>query len=156
VVALRETDVGQCPDGESLDPLARQGPLSRLSRIRYAWTWRGRNAREGQVSILDGTTSLTGILKNGQVILDKQADWPEGCRVVVVRESAVPLLGMVEDEQGDDPESIARWIAAFDAIPPLEMTPEEEAEWQAAREANKAYEVATFDERAKRIEALFP
>ena len=108
------------------------------------------------MSIFDGTTSLTGILKNGQVILDKQAEWPEGCRVVVVRESAVPFLGMVEDEQGDDPESIARWIAAFDAIPPLEMTPEEEAEWQAAREANKAYEVATFDERAKRIEALFP
>ena len=108
------------------------------------------------MSIFDGATTLTGILKNGRVILDGQADWPEGCRVVVIREPAVQVLGLAEEEQGDDPESIARWIAAFDAIPPLEMTPEEEADWRAAREANKAYEIATFDERAKRIEALFP
>ena len=108
------------------------------------------------MSIFDSATTLTGILKNGQVILDGQADWPEGCRVVVIRESAVQFPGLIDDEQGDDPESIARWIAAFDAIPPLEMTPEEEADWRAAREANKAYEIATFDERAKRIEALFP
>jgi hypothetical protein len=25
--------------------------------------------------------------------------------------------------------TIARWIKEFDAIPPLEMTPEEEAQW---------------------------
>jgi len=40
-----------------------------------------------------------------------------------------------DDNQGDDPESIVRWIAAVDAIPPLEMTAAEEAEWQAARQA---------------------
>jgi hypothetical protein len=36
------------------------------------------------------------------------------------------------------------------------MTSQEEADWQAAREAIKIYEIAAFDERAKRIEALFP
>ncbi len=108
------------------------------------------------MSIFDSATTLTGILKEGRIILNEQADWPEGCRVVVIRETAVPTLGLAEDEQGDNPESIARWIAAFDAIPPLEMTPEEEVAWRAAREANKAYEMATFDERARRIEALFP
>jgi hypothetical protein len=108
------------------------------------------------VSILDGATTLTGILKDGRIILDGQADWPEGCRVVVIREPVAEIPGLPEDEQGDDPESIARWIAAFDAIPPLEMTPEEEADWRATSEANKAYEIATFDARAKRIEALFP
>jgi hypothetical protein len=108
------------------------------------------------MSIFDEATTLTGILKEGRIILDEQADWPEGCRVVVIREPAAQVLGLAEEEQGDDPESIARWIAAFDAIPPLAMTPEEEADWRAAREANKAYEIATFDERAKRIEALFP
>jgi hypothetical protein len=102
------------------------------------------------------TTALAGTLRNGRVILDGQTDWPEGCRVVVIREPAVTVLGLAEDEQGDDPESIARWIAAFDAIPPLAMTPEEEADWRAARKASKAYEIATFDERAKRIETLSP
>ena len=35
--------------------------------------------------------------------------------------------GTVGDEQSDDPQAVARWVAAFDAIPPLQMTPEEEA-----------------------------
>ena len=108
------------------------------------------------MSAIEGTTTLTGTWKNGQVILDGPADWPEGCRVVVIRESVPDFLGRTGDEQADDPESIARWIAAFDAIPPLEMTPEDEAEWQAAREAQKAYEIANFEEHARRIEALFP
>ncbi len=66
------------------------------------------------------------------------------------------LLVTTGDEQADDPESIARWIAAFDAIPPLEMTAGEEAEWRAAREAQKAFEMAKFEEHGRRIEALFP
>jgi hypothetical protein len=101
-------------------------------------------------------TTLTGILKNGQVILDGPANWPEGCRVVVVREYVPDLVETAGDEQADDPVSIAQWIATFDAIPPLEMTPEEEAEWNAARAAQKAFEIANFEERARRIEALFP
>ncbi len=39
---------------------------------------------------------------------------------------------MTEEEQSNDPEAIARWLAAFDAIPPWQMTAAEEAEWQAA------------------------
>jgi hypothetical protein len=108
------------------------------------------------MSAPEGTSTLTGVWKNGQVVLDGPADWPEGCRVVVIPQSPPEVLGTTGDEQADDPESIARWIAAFDAIPPVEMTPEEEAEWRAAREAQKAYEIARFEERARRIEALFP
>ncbi len=108
------------------------------------------------MSASDGTTTLTGTWKNGQVVLDGQADWPEGCRVVVTRECAPDFLVTTGDEQADDPESIARWLAAFDAIPPLEMTAEEEAEWRAAREAQKAFEIARFEEHGRRIEALFP
>jgi hypothetical protein len=61
---------------------------------------------------------------------------------------------MSEDEEADDPESIARWIAAFDAIPPLNMTPEEEAEWQAARKAQKEFEKAAFYERADKLRRI--
>jgi hypothetical protein len=76
----------------------------------------------------DETTTLTGTWKNGQVVLDGQADWPEGCCVVVTRECTPDFLVTTGDEQADDPESIARWMAAFDTIPPLEMTLEEVAE----------------------------
>jgi len=74
--------------------------------------------------------------------------------VVVIPECAPDLLVTTGDEQADDPESIARWLAAFDAIPPLEMTPDEEAEWRAAREAQRAFEIANFEENIRRIEAL--
>ncbi|MDB5308134.1 MAG: hypothetical protein JWO38_2336 [Gemmataceae bacterium] len=45
-------------------------------------------------------------------------------------------LGTVGDEQSDEPEAVARWLAAFDAIPPATMTPDEIAAWQAARAAH--------------------
>ena len=48
---------------------------------------------------------------------------------------------MTEEEQGDDPESIARWIAEFDAIPPLQMTPEEGADMNAWRAKVKAFNI---------------
>ena len=108
------------------------------------------------MSTREGKATLAGTWKNGQIVLDGPADWPDGCRVVVIPESVPDFLGTTGDEQADDPESLARWLAAFDAIPPLKMTPEEEAEWQAARQAQKASELASFEEHARRIEALFP
>jgi hypothetical protein len=60
-----------------------------------------------------------------------------------------------DDNQADDPESIARWIAAVDAIPPLEMTAEEEAEWKAARKAQGDLEKATFNARADELRRMF-
>jgi len=86
---------------------------------------------------------IKGTVENGQITLSEPLTWPDGTEV---RIRAIPpaseangedeeTVGMSEDEQADDPESIARWVAAFDAIPPLSMTPEEEGEWQAARKA---------------------
>jgi len=45
--------------------------------------------------------------------LEGHADWPEGSRLVVAQE---PLADDDENDE-DDPESIARWIAEVDAIP---------------------------------------
>ena len=88
--------------------------------------------------------------KNGQVVLEAPAHWPEGRRLVVA-EDPVPD----DDNQADDPESIARWIAEFDAIPPLEMSAAEEAEWQAARQAQRDLEKSTFNERADKLREMF-
>jgi hypothetical protein len=100
-------------------------------------------------------TAVEGTYKNGQVLIDPPADWPEECRVRIEPIDVTEDDGGLGDEQRDDPESLARWLAAFDAIPRLEMTPEEEAAWQAARESQKEYEKAQFEERAKRIEGSF-
>lgn len=53
--------------------------------------------------------------------------------------------GTGEDEQPNDPESIARWLAEFDAIPPLQMTPNEEAAWQASRATRKQLDDDAFE-----------
>lgn len=95
--------------------------------------------------------AVHGTYKNGQILLDSNTDWPDGCRVLVE-----PLNSVCGSEQGDDPASIARWIAEFDSIPPLQLTLEEEAEWNAARQAQKEFETATFEGRSRRLNALFP
>ena len=107
--------------------------------------------------------AITGTVKNGQVILSEPLRWPDGSEVRVELVEAPAdrdspngaEIDMSEVEQGDDPESIARWIAEFEAIPPLEMTPEEEAEWQAARQAQKEFEKATFHERAEQLRRMW-
>jgi len=102
---------------------------------------------------------ITGIVKDGQISLPHPVGWPDGTPVEV--KPVLPEardngdLGMSEAEQGDDPESIARWIAEFDAIPPLQMTPEEEAAWQAARKAQRELEKASFNERAEQLRRLW-
>jgi hypothetical protein len=72
--------------------------------------------------------AIKGTYKGGTVILDQPANWPEGSRVRVEPDPTLNFIGMPEEQQGDDPESIRRWLEAFDAIPPLQMTPEEVSE----------------------------
>jgi hypothetical protein len=95
-------------------------------------------------------SAIKATWNDGQVVLESPADWPDGRRLIVVEDPAPN-----DDIQADDPESIARWIAEFDAIPPLEMTAEEEAEWQAARKAQRDFEKATFNERADKLREMF-
>jgi hypothetical protein len=59
--------------------------------------------------------------------------------------------GTAGDPQSDDPEAVARWIAEFDAIPPLRMTPAEEAAWRAARETQKHADVARVEGLARSL-----
>ncbi len=92
---------------------------------------------------------------NGQFVPDEAVDWPEGKRVIIAPADSALLTEVTDDEPADDPESIARWIAEFDAIPPLQMTAEEEADWQAAQEAQKEFEKATFFERAENLRRMY-
>jgi hypothetical protein len=77
--------------------------------------------------------------KNGQVVLEGTPPWPEGRQLVIVEAVPTDIEFMTEDEQGDDPESIQRWIDEFRAIPPLPMAAEEEAEMLAWRQKMKEY-----------------
>jgi hypothetical protein len=80
--------------------------------------------------------------KNGQVVFDGPVSWSEGSRLVVRVEGPAEMEFMTEEEQGDDPESIRRWIDELRAIPALPMTPEQEAELLAWRQKVKEFNVA--------------
>lgn len=75
-------------------------------------------------------TKIRGRYMNGQVILEgPPPDWEEGLAVdIQPHRNGVSEEDDI-DEPVETPEEIEAWIAAMDAIPPLKMTPEEEAEF---------------------------
>jgi hypothetical protein len=101
-------------------------------------------------------TAIKATWKNGQIVPDGTVDWPEGCRLIIEPVAEEATLGIREEDWPETPEGIARHMALMDQIEPLIMTPEEEAEWRAALKAQKDFDKANFEERAKRIEGLFP
>ena len=99
-------------------------------------------------------SEIGGIFRNGHVELDASVDWPEGERVRVVLESngaksdrsgipaADAVWGMDEADYQDTPAFRSKLVAQMDSFAPVELTPEEEAEWQAARQWIKDYTIA--------------
>ena len=72
---------------------------------------------------------------NGQIVPAEPVDWPEGSELRV--EPVVPKIqkiGLTEEESGDDPESIAAWIAAVEKIEPLIWADGELEEYERYRE----------------------
>jgi hypothetical protein len=102
------------------------------------------------MSTTQGTSTLTGVWKNGQIVLDGLADWPEGCRVIV--EPIADQLGITEEEWPRTPEAMASWLEWFDSVEPIEMTAEDEAGWQDWRQKVKDYTIAKMNEQ---VEGLF-
>jgi hypothetical protein len=93
---------------------------------------------------------VEGVVKEGKIVLDSLPNWPEGSRVIVRplqrgdangTKGERLLRGMTEDEQGDDPESIAKWLAEYDALEPLRISAEEEADLNAWRKKMREYNV---------------
>jgi hypothetical protein len=92
-------------------------------------------------------SAIRGTIQDGKVVFDVPPGWPEGKEVFVVdpdpaKSTAVPPVPMMTDEdQGDDPESIARWLAAFDAIPVAASSPLDDPAVVAWREAMRRHNI---------------
>jgi hypothetical protein len=81
---------------------------------------------------------LTGVFKNGSIQLDHPpAEWDEGERVTIHTFPTDRIVGMTEEEQGDDPASIERWMEWNRSVLVLEMSPEVEADMLAWRKKVK-------------------
>ena len=100
-------------------------------------------------------STIRGTIQDGQVVFSTPPEWPNGAEVDVELVSTEDRIGVPEEDQGEDPESIADWLAWAKHIQPLLMTPEEEAEWQKARAEYREWELANRDAHGKKIEDLF-
>lgn len=76
---------------------------------------------------------INGTYKQGRVTLDGPVDWPDGVRVRIEPSPEEAHLGLSEADWPNTPEGIAQLLARMDAVEPLELTPEDEAEIAAAR-----------------------
>lgn len=100
-------------------------------------------------------SEIGGTIQDGKVILDHPPAWPNGKRVWVVDPGrGSELMMMTEDEQGTDPEAITKWVEWFDSLQPLILTPEDEERIRKAREDQKAFELAHWEERSHKLEKL--
>jgi hypothetical protein len=86
-------------------------------------------------------STIKATWKNGQIIPDGPVSWPEGCRLVVREEPPGHIAFLTEEEQGDDPAAIQQWIDELRALPPLSITPEQEAELLAWRQRMKEFNI---------------
>jgi hypothetical protein len=87
------------------------------------------------------TNTIKATWKNGQVVLDSSADWPEGSRLIILEEPATTIEFMTEEEQSDDPVAIQRWIDDLRAIPAVPQQPLQETEQIAWQEKVKEFNV---------------
>ncbi|HVA47879.1 MAG TPA: hypothetical protein VNH11_16035 [Pirellulales bacterium] len=95
--------------------------------------------------------AITGIVKNGCVVLDEPAVLPDGSRVVVRPVESPLTFGLSESDWQDTPEAIADWIAWYDSLEPIELSVADGQAIEAFRQRQKEVGEATFDERADRL-----
>ena len=92
-------------------------------------------------------TAIRAHWNQGRVVLDEPVELAEGSRLIVMPADETGLLGMTEEEQRDDSESVARWIADCDAIPPLNMSTQDEAAMQSWRQRMKDHNIEALREQ---------
>ena len=96
--------------------------------------------------------AIKGTWHSGQIILEEPADWPEGTELIIEPASPELTFGVCEEDWPTDPAGITAHLALMDQIEPLDMTPDEEAAWRAARKAQKDYDTTNLDQRTRQIE----
>ncbi|MBL8797351.1 MAG: hypothetical protein JNM56_25845 [Planctomycetia bacterium] len=85
--------------------------------------------------------------KNGQIVPDGPVDWADGARLLVQPDN---------DDFADSPEAIADWLRWYDSLQPLIFTAEEQAAWEANRQARKDWEKSHVDERDAKLRGIWP
>ena len=106
--------------------------------------------------------STTGTYQHGTVILDQAVNLPEGAHLRVMLDSADAPLRDDEDRLSDGrpwpktPEEIEAYLAEMDAIPRLDMSDEQYAQWEEQRRKDREWQKAQFSKWVKDAARAFP
>jgi hypothetical protein len=78
---------------------------------------------------------LKGTIENGQVVLPRPAELPDGTEVTVLTHEPGTTLGIPDDEWPTDADGVAQLLARMARVEPFDMTPAEEADTIAWRQS---------------------
>ncbi|MEW6252508.1 MAG: hypothetical protein AB1716_17870 [Planctomycetota bacterium] len=93
---------------------------------------------------------VPGRFRKGRIELDAPVDWREGLRVTVSPEEEP--VGLDESQWPSTPAALEKFLAEFDAFEPVEFSPEEQAEIDAARAAVRDVTIKAVRRRMEQAE----
>jgi hypothetical protein len=100
-------------------------------------------------------TTIRAIVRNGRIEVDDPIDLPDGTELTIPIPDQAESLGIRDEDWLDTPEAIDSWIRWYDSLEPVEFTSAERAAWDAARQAQKDYELSQWQQRSQRMERRF-
>lgn len=98
-------------------------------------------------------SGLRATVVNGKIVADAPTDWPDGTGVYI--QPADEVVGLPDDDRPPTQEEIDRTIALMDQIQGPFLTDEEWTAWEAARKAQKEYELSKWEEQTEKARKLF-
>ena len=107
--------------------------------------------------------TILGTYRDGQVILERPVDWPNGA-ALEVRLGISTNASWSENREDrcvdgskppNTPEEIEEWLAWFDSRERLEMTSEEESRIEQMRLADKQAQIELMRKNWQEVETLF-
>jgi hypothetical protein len=99
--------------------------------------------------------AIKAIVKDRRLELEVPADWPDGTEVVVEPLHTEATLGIREEDWPETPEASASWLKWYDSLEPLIFTDGEKAKWESARQEQKDFDKAAFDQRAEKLKRFW-
>jgi hypothetical protein len=101
-------------------------------------------------------TSIKAVVRDGRIETREPIDLPDGTELTIPLPDCGMPLGLRDDEWPNTPEAIEAWIRWYDSLEPLEFAPSERAAWEAARQEDRQFELAQWENRSRSLEAHFP
>ena len=101
-------------------------------------------------------TMIKATIRNGRIEHQERVPLPDGTEFMIpLPNGKLKDVMPGEEDWEDTPEAIEKWIADFQAIPPLKFTPDELKALEADRLARKEWEKAHFFEEAERLRKMW-